>query len=78
MDIQNKEFSLYSNIFIRNLLNLFQNIRQIKIARYNSVKNQDLFSKVKYGIPKLYNSNVVYKLPSAIVNVAILVKFPNV
>lgn len=53
--------------FIKNITNsittLFKDFSNIKIAKYNTVKSYNLFSKVKDKTPTLYNNNVVYELP---------------
>ena len=52
--------------FIPNLTNpvitLFKDFTNIKIAKYNTLKNYNLFSKVKDRTPTLYSNNVVYEI----------------
>ena len=45
------------------IVSVFKEFKNIKIARYNILKNKNLFSQIKDKTPLLYKSNVIYRIP---------------
>lgn len=53
---------LYTKNLTNRIISLFKSVPHLKIAKYNPLQNQILFSRIKDETPNLYKTNVVYKM----------------
>ena len=61
VQIKYKKLPFINNLS-QSIISIFKDFPHIKIAKYNLLRNSNLFSKVKDKTPLMFNNNVIYEL----------------